>query len=271
MSSFDAYPSFADFIASDAELSVFKRFDGLSSRNLLYLQSELLDLQAQLHEFDIEDYNEKTGEVLLSAKCWETFAARAEEHPRENERMEVIRKIRPLMKEYQEALVLRNQVLKLQTPGDRAFTAFSNWFNKFKPFVGHAQQLLEPLNDFVALGVAEKPDRLSKIIQDLGGRWFPATGHNDSVEVKYYSEGTANKVVAGISIILAALLLEGAIVTLYLVSNPRIQLGLIALFVLLFAAGIGLLSNAKRSEMFAATAAYAAVLVVFVSGNLGRG
>lgn len=39
----------------------------------------------------------------------------------------------------------------------------------------------------------------------------------------------------------------------------------------LSAAGIGLPSNAKRSEMFAATAAYAAVLVIFVSGDLGRG
>jgi hypothetical protein len=30
-----------------------------------------------------------------------------------------------------------------------------------------------------------------------------------------------------------------------------------------------LLTNARRDQIFAATAAYAAVLVVFVSGNLG--
>lgn len=79
------------------------------------------------------------------------------------------------------------------------------------------------------------------------------------------------KLVAGISIIMAALLLEGAILALYLVTSPHVRLGLIALFMVLFAGGIGLLSNAKRSEMFAATAAYAAVLVVFVLGNLGGG
>jgi len=76
MQTFHAYPSFASFIASDPELSVFKRFDRLSSRNLLYLQSELLDLQAQLQDFDEEDYNGKDGEMLLSAKCWETLQER---------------------------------------------------------------------------------------------------------------------------------------------------------------------------------------------------
>lgn len=82
MSGFDAYPSFATFIASDSGLSVYRRFDRLSSRNLLYLQSELLEQQAQLEGFDEEDYTEKTGNVILSAKCWETFAAKAEEQPR---------------------------------------------------------------------------------------------------------------------------------------------------------------------------------------------
>jgi hypothetical protein len=47
-------------------------------------------------------------------------------------------------------------------------------------------------------------------------------------------------------------------------------LGLLTVFTLLFAGSIGLLTNARRAEVFAATAAYAAVLVVFVSGDLGE-
>ena len=102
MSAFESYSSFADFIASDPELSVYRRFDRLSARNLLYLQSELLELQAKLAGLDEEDYGEKNGDVILSAKCWEIFASRAEEHAREGERMETIRKIRALLKEYRE-------------------------------------------------------------------------------------------------------------------------------------------------------------------------
>ena len=44
---------------------------------------------------------------------------------------------------------------------------------------------------------------------------------------------------------------------------------MVALFTAFFAVFVGLLMNARRAEIFASTAAYAAVLVVYVSGNLG--
>jgi len=44
---------------------------------------------------------------------------------------------------------------------------------------------------------------------------------------------------------------------------------MVALFTSLFGAIIGLLTNARRPEIFASTAAYTAVLVVYVSTNLG--
>ena len=49
-------------------------------------------------------------------------------------------------------------------------------------------------------------------------------------------------------------------------------MAIITIFMMLFAASVGLLTSARRVEIFAATAAYAAVLVVFVSGNfVGNG
>jgi len=52
-------------------------------------------------------------------------------------------------------------------------------------------------------------------------------------------------------------------------SSWKIRLGMLALFTALFASVVGLLTNARRAEIFASTAAYAAVLVVYVSGSLG--
>ena len=49
----------------------------------------------------------------------------------------------------------------------------------------------------------------------------------------------------------------------------KLRLGLVAMFMAIFAAVIGHLTNARRADIFSSTAAYAAVLVVFVSGNLG--
>jgi hypothetical protein len=57
-------------------------------------------------------------------------------------------------------------------------------------------------------------------------------------------------------------------VNLYLVHDNLKRLGLVGVYTAVFAASVGILSNARRVELFASTAAYAAVLVVFVSGNL---
>lgn len=49
----------------------------------------------------------------------------------------------------------------------------------------------------------------------------------------------------------------------------KIRLGMVALFTSMFAFTVGLLTNARRAEIFGSTAAYAAVLVVYVSQGLG--
>ncbi|KAI6813354.1 hypothetical protein KC340_g16562 [Hortaea werneckii] len=62
----------------------------------------------------------------------------------------------------------------------------------------------------------------------------------------------------------AASLLIGGIAALDSAQARNVRLGILAPFIVAFAAFVGLLTTAKRSELFAATAAYAAVLVVYV-------
>jgi hypothetical protein len=57
------------------------------------------------------------------------------------------------------------------------------------------------------------------------------------------------------SIFLAAILLIGAIISLYVVQSPEKRLGMMATFTVLFAMGVGLLTNARKAELFAATSA----------------
>jgi hypothetical protein len=56
------YPSLAAFIASDKDKStvIYRRFDRLSARNLLYLQSELAELEVKQDAFDREDMRAST-------------------------------------------------------------------------------------------------------------------------------------------------------------------------------------------------------------------
>ena len=52
-------------------------------------------------------------------------------------------------------------------------------------------------------------------------------------------------------------------------KSEKALLGMLSGWTVMFAACVGILTNARRDQVFGATAAYSAVLVVFVSGDLG--
>lgn len=71
------YPSLAEFIASDTDKStcIYRRFDRLSARNLLYLQSELVELEAEQDALETADQYSNTDE-LKSSRDWNILKAR---------------------------------------------------------------------------------------------------------------------------------------------------------------------------------------------------
>ncbi len=106
-SKISGYASLSEFIASDPELSIYRSFKTLGSRNLLHLQSSLLALERELDELDAEDAQQMDMDLLLSSKCWETFQVRAREHPREAKRMELTDRIKVTTKEYCESRIMK--------------------------------------------------------------------------------------------------------------------------------------------------------------------
>jgi len=70
-----------------------------------------------------------------------------------------------------------------------------------------------------------------------------------------FNEKSISLTVAGISILVAALLLIGSITGLYFVTNDAAKLGMLAAFTVAFVLSVGLMTNARRAEIFAATAA----------------
>lgn len=69
------------------------------------------------------------------------------------------------------------------------------------------------------------------------------------------------------NVLLASGLMIGAMILLKNIKTDGPRLAIVSVFTMAFAAGVGLLTNARRSEVYATTAGYAAVLVVYVSGN----
>ena len=95
------YPSFAHFISQDGDAAIYRRYESLSARNLLYLQSELHELEGQLEALDAEDAKDRhvdDQESQKIARLWHHYAradnARAVRH------RELQGKIRAKIKEY---------------------------------------------------------------------------------------------------------------------------------------------------------------------------
>ena len=162
-----------------------------------------------------------------------------------------------------EALVLESKVLALRQPDKRTLSVFKKWMSAGVPVLwGQEKTIYDDEGDLAALAPNE-PDRLSYLLQRYFGWVFrqenveadPA--HSRNAGMFYYSHDRIQVAGAILSIISSAILLVGAIVCLLLTSNSTrsLQIGLIVLFTTIFAIVIGLLTNARRAEIFGATAA----------------
>jgi hypothetical protein len=176
-----------------------------------------------------------------------------------------------------EALILESQVLALQKPTSRTLKAFKQWFNPLSDnpvLLGRDRDLFNDETDLVALAPVDT-DRLHIFLSTHLGWVFkkqthPISPHDSTSHLYYFPLNSIHIVSTLLSIILSAILLIGAIIALVLVQSSRIwtKVSLIIVFTSLFAGVVGLLTNARRAELFAGTAAYAAVLVVFVSNPI---
>lgn len=85
------------------ESFIFKRFDSLAARNLLYLQSELARLEAQLSEYDEADYKARGDlgwDARQCARSWNTFKRTHENSIEQRKRWELHEDIRITLREY---------------------------------------------------------------------------------------------------------------------------------------------------------------------------
>lgn len=70
-----------------------------------------------------------------------------------------------------------------------------------------------------------------------------------------FNESSVSRAVALITIFVAATVLIGPITSLCYVTNDAAKLGIATVFTALFALSVGFLTNARRAEIFGATAA----------------
>ncbi|KAK1597512.1 uncharacterized protein LY79DRAFT_388688 [Colletotrichum navitas] len=261
----------------DSETFIFRKFNDLSARNILYLQCELLELEEKLKRIDEKVWPNGSIELKDAARTWEELLDQAKRpNSMASEMMTAVTEVREKLKEYHEALVLQKQIAAMHRPRNGALEATRYWLDgglvpragkKPKPKLGgKAKGYLDDGDDLVSLKAPVERDYLSEAVRT----YWPGR-HDSPSEGRYgirrHEEQSVTMAVGIISTILAAILLIGAIVGFSYVTAWGAKLGMICAFTTVFALSVGIMTSAKRAEIFAATAAYAAVLVVFVSNG----
>ena len=104
----EGYAEFAEFVASDPQLAIYRRYETLASRNLHYLEAEVQLLELQLRDIDREDADilkngtdEIKTEVDTEARDWEKLHLLAGNgSARAQRKLQKIQSLNQSMKDY---------------------------------------------------------------------------------------------------------------------------------------------------------------------------
>lgn len=196
------FPALAQRIAlsPDYESFIFRKFDRLSARNLLHLESKLVYLEHKLDQADDKAaLPSADNESRRSIRAWEAFEENAADPARpEHIRMKIAEQVQETLKEYrklhstptnssnpsliktEEALLRQNQIAALEAPTNRAFeVAYNQFHDDVNDECGHIKRrrpLLAGLSEFrlgggnrrdlVAVRRLAEKDILSRFLQD---------------------------------------------------------------------------------------------------------
>ncbi|KAJ3577101.1 hypothetical protein NPX13_g3466 [Xylaria arbuscula] len=224
------YSGYIRFIASEDDFFILRRFDSLTIRIALLLQDEISVLENELAEID-ERTSKKAAEDVHNGSFREDISCRAA----------VLSKIRQRIPKY--------------------------------TILPEEQKYLEHDNDL--LGVVHKDKTPLRTLIDSSRQlrtlpiWRQGNHNDESDWVSYYSDKRMNTFASGIIVGVGAILLLVPLWILYALQRPELKLAVITVFVAAFLIILSFAMVAKPFEALGATAAYAAVLMVFLQFGAG--
>ncbi|RYO89293.1 hypothetical protein DL766_000930 [Monosporascus sp. MC13-8B] len=216
------YPALANLIGSDRDFFIFRRFSSLSARNLLYLQDELMELEARLQKIDLAESLNGSAQEL-----WNLHSRREDAN---QHRKSIMKEIRTKLNEYQMAIQSQASMLALEPAPSIYADSIANWVDGIKPTVEAESRFLDERGDL--------------------GREGPPL----SSTVEYYSVGGI-KHAARILLALVAAVFAVLPIPILIYFSGTVRILVISVFAVTFAAMFSVMTNGRTPEMIAAMAA----------------
>ncbi|OJD35114.1 uncharacterized protein BKCO1_19000140 [Diplodia corticola] len=278
----------AAFQSSDPAFSIYRSFDYLHSRVLLDLQYELSELEQELRTKDDNDATCAKGQRRLTSRKRDDVEAgkEAREDDGVRTRRQILTEIRGKLVDYDEVLIKARETATFQRPNKRDYKSVTTWFMNWKPLIKREWRSLQHQEDMLTLRQGREWAGFDGLIEKLLTRidckpirWIfqPRLLSEKSKDkhVHYYDAKRVETFVAVIITFIIFILLVLPVVLMYELTSIGDRpstfraIGVLVVFTLLFSAAMSLLTKAKRHELFGASAAYCAVLVVFISNFNG--
>ncbi|KAL5117048.1 hypothetical protein ACEQ8H_005007 [Pleosporales sp. CAS-2024a] len=263
------YPRLAERIAVKPETGIYRRFDALNARRVLYLQAELGVLQDQLWEVEIKDSNSKVGQ--RSRYAFDYKSMWKDPTREESLQWKLLEKIHKKLNQYNKAMIQLSKLQKMKAPDRFDLSdvqrlllsddmgpnkmedeAKNVWGNHFEPDV-HPP-------DLIGIRPRENVDKFSRFISEKAIHLFKCglgrlTKGDKHLGRNVYYDSTVAKVTMWITSAIAALIPIASILVLVHLHSLKLQLWTIAAFNVLISICLTIFTDAKRTDAFAVNAA----------------
>ncbi|KAK8246260.1 hypothetical protein HDK90DRAFT_461111 [Phyllosticta capitalensis] len=286
------YPRLAERMGLQPELAIFRRFAFLNKLNILCLQAELSDIEEELkHQYWAasspstenlaatdwctaikNDPDIRTSMVIEAREKLEKYSTSALH-------TELVGVTLTIGAPVDAAIIQQSKILAMDPPKKmdldyvQKFISDANMMGQEHPFSGvdanvwgsihgpndHAKDIITPYP-------YHQKDMFSKMVK----KRFFAYGLDKLWrsckigDLEFWDDKVVDRLTFMVSTALASILPVVSIIILYYVESMEARFGVMVVFNILISICLGLFTHARRSEIFAVTAAFSAIQVVFV-------
>ncbi|KAI1151268.1 hypothetical protein F4825DRAFT_451676 [Nemania diffusa] len=294
------YHRLANIMHQDGNFAIFRRFQEMNILHLMSLQAEILDLQAWFQHRRSEDetehpiYSRSFQELRQSREIPAQSSAQSsdtslppEEHTISSlSQYELLCRLRKIMSEYNTLLLQVSQLSQAPSPSKSQLHELQRWLrdkeggdNFLKVTEFNTWEDPEPTKYIVVKKAAIEDDYLTKFISHIlllifhrlfGHRWKVGKIIDRRSGLTSYSDTKISRAGSIFAAILSSALPVLSIFVLNNLHSTTLRIAVTLVFTTVFALALAAFSSAKRVEIFAATATFAAVEVVFIGSALNQ-
>ncbi|KAK2604475.1 hypothetical protein N8I77_007402 [Diaporthe amygdali] len=260
----EGYAKVARLMAKYEEFAILKRFKALNYQSLLYRQAEITYLQEDLEKLAERDATDSARQYYT--KDWWALA-HTETKQEGGEQWRKVQQIRKKLDDYNNQLFKLATLAKLDGPAPPDLRFLREWFERrdmgFFPIWGLDKKSWEDEEDLIAIKPRLLQDPITRFFEALISLFHRFLGERlkdpecpelgDSI---YHYEKSLLFGAADIfTTVIASLLPMLSIIVLFFMSSNALKLVVITVFSACFSLALALTTNARRIEIFAATAA----------------